>query len=311
MYVIMYHYVREIQNSRYPGIKGLELSLFMQQIHFLEEEGFRFVSLADVLSGECADDRSVLLTFDDGYSDHYQNVFPILTEHHIPGVFSMPGKIIREKKVLDVNKIHFILQGNSVEVIKQKLFDRLDYYRGSEYDIPSNQELYDKCAKANRFDDKDTIFVKRMLQAELSERLRNVITDELFGEFVTKDEAAFVSELYINMEQIREMKSKGMEFALHGYEHYWMNRLPDEKLESDIEMALQVFDGIVPHDNWCFCYPYGSYSESVIETAKKKGCTSGLTVDVARYDPGSMSVYKIPRLDTNDFPPKSKNYKGI
>ena len=34
--IIMYHYVREIKNSKYPKIKGLEFSGFKRQLDFLE-----------------------------------------------------------------------------------------------------------------------------------------------------------------------------------------------------------------------------------------------------------------------------------
>lgn len=40
-------------------------------------------------------DNAVLLTFDDGYIDHYTNVFPILNENGIQGSFFIPGKTFR------------------------------------------------------------------------------------------------------------------------------------------------------------------------------------------------------------------------
>lgn len=307
MYVIMYHYVRKIKDSRYPGIKGLELDYFRQQLSFLKENGFEFVTLKDVVENNISE-KSVLLTFDDGYVDHYTNVFPILEQNGISGVFSMPGKILQEKKVLDVNKIHYTLASANVLELRDKLLQRMDYYRGGEFDYADNQTIYDKLAVASRFDDKDTIFVKRALQVELPEKLRNIITDELFREFVTDNEAAFVDELYMSMDQIKTMKRHGMDFGIHGYDHYWMNHLTKDEFENDITSALDVFDGIIDGKDWCCCYPYGSYSDGVIEIAKQMGATSGLATDVGIYIPGKQDIFKIPRFDTNDFPPKSDNY---
>ncbi len=309
MYVVMYHYVRKIRNSRYPEIKGLEQSLFEEQLRFFIQHDFQFVTLQEVVQQpEHIGEKSVLLTFDDGYIDHYQTVFPILDRYGIQGVFSMPGKIIREKKVLDVNKIHFVLACADIREIKARLFSCLNYYRGAEFDFPSNQELYQKWGVANRFDSGDVIFVKRILQAELPEKLRNLITDEFFREFVTDHEAAFVDELYMNQDQIETMKKHGMEFGIHGYDHYWMNRLSEEELRLDIARALDVFDGIIDPQNWCCCYPYGSHSPMVIHAVKQLGAVSGLATETACYHPLEDDIYKIPRLDTNDFPPKSENY---
>lgn len=310
MYVIMYHYVRELKKSRYPRIKGLELSYFKKQLEFLMAEGFSFVTLDDVVHNTGLSDKSVLLTFDDGYIDHYINVFPILDSYGISGVFSMPGKILREQKVLDVNKIHFVLASADILIIKDRLLWQMDYYRGVEFEYPSNEDLYEKLAVANRFDDKDTIFVKRALQVELPERLRNTISDQLFKEFVTDNEANFVSELYMNMDQIKTMRKHGMTFGIHGYDHYWMNRLSEDALRRDLADALDVFDEVVDSSDWTNCYPYGSYNGDVIRVSQSMGATSGLTTEVASYIPmRGGSLYKIPRMDTNDFPPKSERYK--
>ena len=310
IYIIMYHYVRNLQSSRYPEIKGLDLELFRQQIAFMKDK-FNFISMEDLLevnAGKELKNDSVLLTFDDGYIDHYTNVFPILEANGINGFFSMPGKILREKKVLDVNKIHFILASGRIEAIKDKVFEQLDHYRGCEFAIPSNEELYQELAQANRFDNQDVIFVKRLLQVKLEERLRNLITDDLFREYIPLSEAAFVDELYMNQDQIRVMQRHGMTFGLHGYDHYWMNHLESDKLKEDVQQALEVFDGVIDRNHWVCCYPYGSYSDSVIEQIKTMGAVAGISTDVDAYTPGQHDIFKIPRLDTNDMPPKSENY---
>ena len=46
--IVMYHYVRPIQGSRYPGIKGLEYKLFEEQIDFLRKN-YQIIRVEDVL----------------------------------------------------------------------------------------------------------------------------------------------------------------------------------------------------------------------------------------------------------------------
>ena len=103
--IIMYHYVRELRHGRYSGIKGLETEDFKRQLDFLQAN-FHLITVEELLAavdeGASLPDRAALLTFDDGYIDHYTNVFPVLKERGIQGFFSMPGKILAERKVLDV-----------------------------------------------------------------------------------------------------------------------------------------------------------------------------------------------------------------
>lgn len=110
--IIMYHYVRELPYTRYPEIKGLKKSLFREQLLYIQKH-YTFVSHRDLISaayeGKELPDNAVWLTFDDAYSDHYVNVFPILDEMGIEGAFFPPVKAIVNHEVLDVNKIHFIL----------------------------------------------------------------------------------------------------------------------------------------------------------------------------------------------------------
>ena len=62
------------------------------------------------------------MTFDDGYKDHYTYVLPVLLENNIQGSFYIPTKCFQDKKVLDVNKIHFILEsciGEEGKILKE------------------------------------------------------------------------------------------------------------------------------------------------------------------------------------------------
>ena len=35
--VVMYHYVRDLKNSKYPALKGLDVQLFEEQILYLKK----------------------------------------------------------------------------------------------------------------------------------------------------------------------------------------------------------------------------------------------------------------------------------
>ena len=144
--VVMYHYVRDLKNSRYPDIKGMDYEKFKRQIRYLRDR-YNIVRMEDVLSacaGSALPDNAMLLTFDDSYMDHFTHVFPVLDAYGIQGSFFIPAKTFVEKKLLDVNKIHFILAAGDIKELLPHLFSRLDYYRGGEFDFPSNEELFEQ-----------------------------------------------------------------------------------------------------------------------------------------------------------------------
>lgn len=314
LYIDMFHYVRDLAHSRYPAIKGMNIDTFKRQIAFLKSH-FTIVRMEDVIEayygGKKLPDRAALLTFDDGYADHYQYVFPILQEEGLQGSFFVPGRTFTEHKLLDVNKIHFILATARIGELVQEVYGQLDHYRGSEFDIPGNEELYRQCAGEDRLDDRDTIFVKRLLQTVLPERLRNLISSNLFTKYVGISEEVFAHELYLNYDQMKCMKRQGMYFGLHGYDHYWMETLDDGIMHNDISRALSVMESFIERDAWVMNYPYGVYNEQVIRYIKENGCKIAVTTQVDIADTEKDNPFTIPRLDAVDLPPVSEHYRSL
>lgn len=314
LYIVMYHYTRDLVHSRYPQIKGLDINLFRQQIKFLKKN-FSIVTMQEVIAASKGENAlpkgALLLSFDDGYVDNYTYVLPILEEEKIQGSFFIPGKTFTTHQLLDVNKIHYILASANMTQLLPDVFERMNFYRGIEFDYPSNDELFAEYALESRFDTKETIFVKRVLQTILPEQVRNYITSDLFKKHVGVTEEQMAYELYMTEEQIRTMKRHGMFIGIHGYDHYWLGNLSVGQMKADISKALEVMDEFIDRKQWVMNYPYGNYNSEVIEYIKGEGACIGLTTEVGIADIEINNMMELPRLDCNDFPPKSEYYKRM
>lgn len=309
----MYHYVRDLKHSRYPSIKGLDSSLFVEQVDYLRKH-YVPVTMEAVIAasrdkGAELPDKAVLLTFDDGYVDHFTTVFPILKNRGIQGSFFAPIQALTENRVLDVNKIHFILaSGRSTTEIISALRPLLERYR-SQYELANFEEYYTKLAVANRFDTADTIFIKRLLQVELPLEVRRPIVDTLFESMVGMDEGMFSRELYMTREQMQCMVDGGMHIGSHGYDHFWLNSLSREAQENEISRSVAFIRDIYGshyRGDWTICYPYGAYNDDTLSLLSTYGCAAGFTTEVRIADLSTDSLYTMPRIDTNDIP-KDRN----
>lgn len=88
--VLMYHKVNDL-----PGNPlSVPVGLFDEQMAQLHELGFTVIGLDDVLAyyGDGAElpERSVLITFDDGYRDNLEHAAPVLERHGCPAVLFVP-----------------------------------------------------------------------------------------------------------------------------------------------------------------------------------------------------------------------------
>lgn len=304
--VVMYHYVRDLKNSKYPEINGLDLGSFESQINYLRKH-YYVISMDEVINSieneEKIPKKSVLLTFDDAYLDHYINVFPILDKYNLKGSFYTPAKAIKEHIVLDVNKIHFILasEKNKLALINN-LKDLLKVYK-KEYNLKDFEYYYKKLALKGLWDSKEIVFIKKLLQVELVEELRMKLLNILFEKYVGMSENAFSRELYMNQEQLKHMLRYGHHIGNHGYNHYWWNSLNEREMSQELDLSIRFLKNLgVDMNNWTACYPYGSYDNQSINMLKKRGCKLAVTTEVDIATTNKETRFIMPRLDTNDLP---------
>lgn len=304
--IVMYHYVRDLARSRYPRIKGLDVEAFRRQLDHLQSE-YTIVRMEDViaaLDGADLPSDAALLTFDDGYAEHFDTVFPILRNRGLQGSFFPPVEPVRDGSLLDVNRVHFVLaSAASAAEVAAVIDDRVEGSRG-DHQLASVAQYRAEWAHSSRFDDAETIYVKRMLQTALPPVVRERIVRELFARFVTADEAAFASELYLSEDQARLMASCGMYIGSHGYSHRWLNRVERSDQVREVEGSLAFLSdiGMPVDEHWVMCYPYGGWNDSLLEVLREHGCSLGVTTEVATADLDIDNRLTLPRYDTNDFP---------
>lgn len=303
--IVTYHYVRQLEGSRYPKIRGLTIEKFESQIQYLVRN-YSLVKMEDVVesvkTGKELPQNACLLSFDDGYKDHYKNVLPILKKFGVQGSFYPSGKAVEEHTVLDVNKIHFLLcEVSDTAHLLKEIFSLINDFR-STYSIESEEYYRNKFSFRDRFNAGDVSIIKGLMQRELPEEIRESILHTLFHKYVSQDEASFAGELYMNPQNIEQMREQGMHIGSHGFRHIWLSTLPPDDQEKEIERSLEFLQHLqIPLADWTFCYPYGDFNKNLVSVLKNKGCAVGLTVENGIADLGVNNPLLLPRLDTVDI----------
>ena len=251
--IVMYHYVRELSRSRFRQVKGLDLTHFREQLGYIRRH-YTVVSAETLIAAVRHRDsggkwelphNACMLTFDDGYTDHFRSVFPLLDDLKVPGSFFPPVRAVCDRQVLDVNKIHFILaSAPDLRLAIDDIFRMLNRFR-DEYDLPSNEALYQQYARPSRYETAGVVFFKRLLQVVLPASLRALILSHLFAKYVTADESAFATELYVGIDELRCMTRHGMYVGSHADTHPWLEQLSPTQQADEIDR----FAGVSAH-NW-------------------------------------------------------------
>jgi len=305
--IVMYHYVRDLAQSQFPAIKGLSIERFCRQLDYIQTS-YTPIGVEDLLEALASPSKDlppnpVLLTFDDGYSDHFTNVFPLLEARGIRGCFFPLAQAVLEHKVLEVNKIQFVLASvTDVGNLVDQVLSSLDEFR-SVHALKTRGAYVETVTEKHRYDTREVTVFKRLLQRELPEAVRTEIVRRLFAKHVTTDEAAFACELYMSVDQITCMQRHGMHIGSHGYGHPWLNHVSPEAQVIEVDRSLEFLQKLGGNKNaWTMCYPYGGFNDSLLQLLRARECRLGFTVEARVADLDLDDPLTLPRMDTNDLP---------
>jgi peptidoglycan/xylan/chitin deacetylase (PgdA/CDA1 family) len=301
----MYHFVRPVDAERWPRLVALEFGAFREQLRYIRRH-YTVIGLTDVVAAAAGSaslpPRPIVLTFDDGYADHYTHVFPVLAAERLRAVFFPVRTSLIDRTLLDPNKIQFILAAARdvdalVTAIDEAVASSRDPFMASLADYRVRWWI------ASRYDPPAVAYVKRMLQHGLPEAVRRPLVDALFRRFVTEDDAAFAEALYFNADQAREMRTAGMEFGAHGDRHLPLTTLDRRGQAAEIDGALKVLDAIgVPRGAFLYSYVKGLYNDTSVDLLRTRGCAAAVTTRVGLAELPAMDLLRLPRIDANDLP---------
>jgi peptidoglycan/xylan/chitin deacetylase (PgdA/CDA1 family) len=303
---VMYHYVRDLPRTRYPRIQGLRVEAFEGQLDYLLRH-YTIVAPRDVTAalrgGPALPPRACVLTFDDGFVDHFTVVFPRLLARGLTAGFFPPAVAAEHARVLDTHKIHFILAAAPDPArVARAILGMVGDLRGTP-GVPAPEALYAQYARASRFDGPEITFIKRVLQRGLPDAPRGAIVQALFDEYLAVDEGTFARELYMDIPQLRALIAAGMDVGGHGAEHVWLDSLDREAQAVELTRTLDFLERVYqrPVRDWTLCYPFGAYDDATLDLVARAGCALGFTTRVGVAD-DLASPLELPRLDTNDLP---------
>lgn len=300
---VNYHYVRPIKNSKFPNLKGLEVKEFINQIDYLKSK-YNIISATNIINTIINKDKlpknACLLSFDDGYKDHYKYVMPELLKKKVSGCFFPSAENILNSTVTETNKIHFILntQKNS-EIIKD-----INYFlKKKNCNLPKREKIYENFEKKfkKRWDNKEVKYIKYLLQTWIPSNLRKKCCTFLFKKYLEIDESQLSKDLYMSAKEISEMIKNGMTIGGHGYRHIRLGELSFSEQKIELNKMINFLKRYNIKKNWIMCYPYGSFNKDTVSILLKKDCLLGFSASSGRSSLVKKDLFNINRFDTNDI----------
>jgi peptidoglycan/xylan/chitin deacetylase (PgdA/CDA1 family) len=303
MKAIMYHYVREA-DPKLPYFKHLHIEDFRKQLDYFQKE-LGFVPKEDFLNSfkTGIPVSGVILTFDDGFSDHYQHVLPELIKRNLWGIFYIPYKASERKRMFGAHIIHLLLGTFG----GQKVLEQLSKVVTKEMLSFEHVEEFRTLTYKKLTDDHAFTETKRILNFYIDEKYREKIIDKLMKIFF-KDEKSMARNFYMNEREIRELSRAGMMIGAHTVNHPVMSKLNRGEQEKEILPCFEFIEKTLgKNTRRTYCHPYGghfSFNANTEDILNKSGCLFSFNVEPRDIEEKDLRGNRqaLPRYDCNMFP---------
>jgi peptidoglycan/xylan/chitin deacetylase (PgdA/CDA1 family) len=297
--VVMYHYVRDLPQTKYPRLKAMLREDFRQQVAALAR-GYEMATLESALAflrGSYQPSRRLcLLTFDDGLAEHYAEVLPVLVQHNLQGLFFVITRCMEEKVVAAVHMNHFLMAAMEPAPYREEFLREL-----AERDPAAARVSCDpaQAARTYPWDTPDVAQFKFLFNFVFAPGVRDDVVASLFRRHIGS-ESVFADDLYLSWEQAREMQSAGMVIGGHSHSHIPLARLAQPELAQDLRACRSLLDQrLSPQPLWPFSYPYGkhdSFNAATTALLKELAFDCSFASEVGVNEPRA-DLYAIRRID--------------
>lgn len=263
--ILRYHSVAD-QPDYCPQSIALSSTLFEQQIAYLVRH-YRVISLDTLIDaltrGETIHPKTVVITFDDGYFDNYQNAFPTLLKYGITATFFITAGPVVEGQRFWVGWIQRLIQRQTAQVQNRLAVEfKLPQVSNSHRSV---QQLIDWISiQINRTD----LSGKTQLLARV---------ESLCEPLTNGDDKNFM----MNVEQIQQMHAAGMTVGAHSVSHPILSSLPQDELEFELAESKRLLERALGCTVNHIAFPNGpgvmNFNDSVMLAAKNFGYKSAHT----------------------------------
>lgn len=279
--VLVYHGVcrkpfrQGLGNSSYLHI---DLENFIRQMRFLKDR-YNVISLeklCEALSeGKDLPAYTVVLTFDDGYRNVFENAYPVLKEHGMPFTVFLVSKTMDEDGWLWLDKIEFMINNSEVKLVA---------LWGREF-----------CLKDLRKKKELLVFARKRIKS-VNASTRNALIDELAEKLKSSLPVVPPGEYRLmSYDQAAQMEAGLVSFGCHTPEHAILTLEAPEKVYDLLTECREMICGHINRKAGLFSYPNGSYNHQIKENLKKLDFVCGLTT-VAGLNKKDADLFELKRI---------------
>lgn len=304
--ILMYHRIAEPELDPW----GLSVSPrhFDEHLQVIKKY-FRPLSMQQLLGhlqrGQVPN-RSIVLTFDDGYADNLQNARPLLERYDVPATIYLVTEALTEQRNFWWDELGWALL--QPETLPESLELNLN---GSQYSWQLGAARH--YAIADRKNDRQirpwealpgtrlAFFYdiwQHLRELSKSERLEAIDRIRMWARMPERDRHA---ERILSKEEVYRLGDDSLiELGAHTVTHPSLTTIATAQQIEEIAGSKKQLEDILKHPVTSFSYPHGEYSAETIELVRSAGFQSATAIHFKCVFSGE-DPFELPRFQVDDW----------
>ncbi len=262
----------------------IHASVFRQQMEFMLERGYRFISLDEGLQrlkkGQPLN-KMATLTFDDGFRNVLQYAYPVMSRLDLKGCLYAIASLVGTERVLWTDMVDIVCMNASEPIFQfETTRSRLQFQLNG---IASRREAARQ--------------IKRELRS-VPDSVRREQFKQIEDRFlaIPPDRALTEDNWFASWEELKSLDPNVLEIGNHSLSHPNLAQVDSESgLREEVFSSKEILESHLGRPVKHFCYPGGSYDSRVISFVRDAGHESSATVRYGLNRTGA-SQFELARL---------------
>ena len=259
---LCYHYIRDADSTNpFPRILGTSVEEFESHVEMFSKI-FKLISPSDALSFSYDDYNfkenhvGLLLTFDDGLSDHFIAA-KILAKHGIKAIFFIPTCILKDELPANPIIIHYCIAKfgliKFLTEFKSSLEKNLNNFRNYEIEYTKGKDDPFEVIKK----------IKNIFKYELEPNSSRIILLDIYENMFHNKYSNAMEIMHLTKNQISEILKMGHSIGTHTHSHISIasTKLSDEEFNFEIIQPKNYLETSFGIKSDFMSYPFGGIAD--------------------------------------------------
>jgi len=298
--ILMYHRILDEEDIERDHIQaGIIVSrkVFEKQMAYISKK-YNLLSLKELTEilkkNQSPPSKSIVITFDDGWRDNYQNAYPIMKKYNIPAAIFLATDFIDSDNLFWFEEIGMILAKR--KITSDKLWEIIEKARKERKSASPPQSSDSPKSGA------DSIDADRFIE-ELKQFDHDVILS-IIGEL--RKESGISSEKIkgdrqtLSWDEVLEMSENGIDFGSHGCSHRILPGLERDEVKRELIESKRILEEKTGKTISLFSYPNGDFNEEIKKLVREAGYNCAVSTGAYKIDQEAPDLYALKRIGIHD-----------